>query len=1563
MGETYRGLTIRIGGDTTPLKRALESVTKDAGVLGRELNKSTKALRTDPTSLTAMKVKMEALSAQAVNLYSKFHILDGAVTQLGTNDAIERARARFAHTGETVGILGERYNECNAKLEQLNRELKNTPDASARYKEIEAAMERLRKEQQMLQGSLSDAKQLTMFEDAKAEMEATRVSARRLAEQYAMLHERELELSHSDAFKGAAAEIRIVDTAAGNLDDTLRRVDRSLEMDPKNLTLAALKFDLLSEKAEGAEEKARQLRVQLAEFDARGITKAANSTKDAETSFQRASEQLKREQAEVSELEGKMRALQKTMNGFWAGEKAQPGYSKQASQAKREYTDLREEIVRTNSELREHRALLQDAGKTFDTAHEVRELKQVQTALGEVEAEAKQARSALETTSNIHRSFASSLTNIGLSLSTTLTPAMYMFGQYSIQSATDIDAAFRDMKKTVNGTDEDFARLKDSAESFARTHVTSADQMLEIQALGGQLGISVDALDEFATVVSNLSIATNLDSETAATELGQLANITHMTTDEYSRFGDALVRLGNNSATQESNIMDIASRIGSMGTIVGMSVPQILAWSDAVASTGQNSEAAGTAISKTLSDIEGAVAEGGDALQGFADVAGMSADEFAAAWESSPSDALHSFIDGLTRLDEEGGSVDATLESLGITSVRQKQAIEGLVQVNKTAADGTNVLTDALQMSQDAWDGVSDSWGQAGDAAYEANQKSEGFSGKLQILKNNAQQLGEAVATTLVPFLDKAADAVRKLTEWFTGLPDGMQRTLVGVMAIGAAAGPFMTFLGAIIPMMDKFTANIRAGGDAWSTTVRAMKGADGAATAMETVATAGGKAGKETEKAAGKVSSGFKRMGQSAKIAAGSMLSIGASMAVLTAVGVAVGILVDKISGYVEEQKEAERSAQLASDALEAESRMMLEFGNTAEDAGNKADGSFKTMRQRLEELEQSSEEIQDSLDQFNQSAEDRFSTTEASIGQINNWVGTVGKLSGKVEEGTDGWYELKTAVDQLNQSLGTDYIVNATGQLTDQDGVVVDLTDDLYRLADAKKASLKMEAISGTLTDAYKEQYELEKQVEEERKAAEKAESDYETAKANGSSYGQLKIDAETARRDYENDKAKLDALNGSVERYEEDLNEATAAQYTATQSAEDFARALEEAGSETSFEDLAGRLGMDTETLTKALDDAAISTREFADIGVENFARMYEASGGDMARIKEQLEYLENLHIDPKLVTVEDDGTLSFAGKELENLATFQIGDKVYHVSSDGTVLDEKGEVVALNQFALADKVFHSEDEGTTQLKTGEVRDLSDQIQMTPDGNFVITSNTGEQISQVQELHSQLDRIAGKVVQYVIESKRQTTNAAGGFIEGHATGGYIVDRPTVVATTGNVMHVAGEAGAEWYEPHSRGIIPLSNTRYVRPFAHATASEMVPMLERPITRALRSQFGDWDDYMAAQSAIVDNTGAMDRMLASSDIAAETVAAFMRMNGAGAFGNVDVSAITARLDAIEAAIPQAQAPDTSWVPVMMEHLDALVESMQGMTVTMDTGEVVGAVASSVRRSAKMDRR
>ena len=211
--------------------------------------------------------------------------------------------------------------------------------------------------------------------------------------------------------------------------------------------------------------------------------------------------------------------------------------------------------------------------------------------------------SGIESFGSRVQGFGRGMEAVGNGLARTLTPAVIGVGAASVAAAVQIDTSLTNVKKTVDGTDEQYQKLKASAIEFSKTNAVSASQILDIQALGAQLGFAIDELDEFGQVVSGLDIATNMGAEQAATEMAQFANITKMSHGEIRNYGSAIVGLGNSFATTESDISSMAMRIAAAGTQVHMSQADILGLATALASMGVEAEAGGTAISTIMAPM------------------------------------------------------------------------------------------------------------------------------------------------------------------------------------------------------------------------------------------------------------------------------------------------------------------------------------------------------------------------------------------------------------------------------------------------------------------------------------------------------------------------------------------------------------------------------------------------------------------------------------------------------------------------------------------------------------------------------------------------------------------------------------------------------------------------------------------------------------------------------------------------------------------------------------------------------------------------------------------------
>ena len=135
------------------------------------------------------------------------------------------------------------------------------------------------------------------------------------------------------------------------------------------------------------------------------------------------------------------------------------------------------------------------------------------------------------------------IADIGDKLTAGVTAPMERVGTYCVDQAKTFDTSLANLNKTADLTSDELERFGRAALDASKTQPVTADTILNAEALGAQLGISNDNLEGFAQTVTGLDIATNMNVETAATQLAQLANITGMSQREIENYGSTIVVL------------------------------------------------------------------------------------------------------------------------------------------------------------------------------------------------------------------------------------------------------------------------------------------------------------------------------------------------------------------------------------------------------------------------------------------------------------------------------------------------------------------------------------------------------------------------------------------------------------------------------------------------------------------------------------------------------------------------------------------------------------------------------------------------------------------------------------------------------------------------------------------------------------------------------------------------------------------------------------------------------------------------------------------------------------
>ncbi len=355
------------------------------------------------------------------------------------------------------------------------------------------------------------------------------------------------------------------------------------------------------------------------------------------------------------------------------------------------------------------------------------------------------------------------------------------FYKGAIEPAIEFESAYTGVLKTVDGTPEQLRRIKEDILDLSTNVPTTAADIAAVAEAAGQLGIAVEDITNFSSVMIDLGESTNLSSDEAASSLAKFANITRMDADYYSNLGSVIVDLGNNFATTEADIVSMATRLASTGEITGLSEAQIMAVSTALSSVGIEAEAGGSSISKLLKEFEVMYQNGSEDLKDYADVAGVSLKEFREIYGEDSLKAVSMFISGLNDVERNGRNAVQILSDLDITEIRMSNAVLSLA-----ASDG--ILAKAVDIANTAWE-------ENTALAEEAGKRYQTTESQIQMAKNSINNAGIALGEVFTPYVAEAARGInefaRNTADWVRENPETIKQAMELITTVGSTALAF----------------------------------------------------------------------------------------------------------------------------------------------------------------------------------------------------------------------------------------------------------------------------------------------------------------------------------------------------------------------------------------------------------------------------------------------------------------------------------------------------------------------------------------------------------------------------------------------------------------------------------------------------------------------------------------------------------------------------------------------------------------------------------------------------
>lgn len=353
----------------------------------------------------------------------------------------------------------------------------------------------------------------------------------------------------------------------------------------------------------------------------------------------------------------------------------------------------------------------------------------------------------------------------GVAISAAMLAPMIM----GLNTTARLSDKMADVQKTTGMVTEEVRGLK--SELFKLDTRSSIDDLLEISAVGGQVGVAKEQIMGFTESVDKLNVALGDEftggAEEVASVVGTLRNVfSDIRTDQIDvdllHIGNAINELGAAGFATGPVVADLANRIGGIGIPLGMASGQVLGLSATLQELNVSAERGGTAVGRILSTMGGNISE-------FAKIAGMDTGAFTDLFNKDITAAFTEVLKGSKRMGTNSTELLGIMDKLGLNGI-------GVMEVFMKLGDQTDMLQEKIGLATGALEGNS-------SIMAEFNTKNETAGAILEKVRNKFTQLSDALGEAIAPILLPIVEVIGKIAQGFALLANNpVGQVLLGIL-------------------------------------------------------------------------------------------------------------------------------------------------------------------------------------------------------------------------------------------------------------------------------------------------------------------------------------------------------------------------------------------------------------------------------------------------------------------------------------------------------------------------------------------------------------------------------------------------------------------------------------------------------------------------------------------------------------------------------------------------------------------------------------------------------------
>ena len=241
----------------------------------------------------------------------------------------------------------------------------------------------------------------------------------------------------------------------------------------------------------------------------------------------------------------------------------------------------------------------------------------------------------------------------------------------SIDAFLSLDEKMADVMKTTGMTKDEVIELnKQLAKLDTRT---SQEELLDLARVAGKLGITAESeILGFVKAADQIAVALSEDLggniEDSVNQLGKLTEIFGIKEDfgiekSLLKIGSTINSLGAIGTSNEGYMVEFSKRLGGIAPMAGISIDKVIGLGATLDELGQTAQVAGTSLTDVISSMFKDTA-------GFADIAGMSFDDFNSLLNKDANEAFLQVLEGAKGTSGGFQELANNLDALGLDGSR-----------------------------------------------------------------------------------------------------------------------------------------------------------------------------------------------------------------------------------------------------------------------------------------------------------------------------------------------------------------------------------------------------------------------------------------------------------------------------------------------------------------------------------------------------------------------------------------------------------------------------------------------------------------------------------------------------------------------------------------------------------------------------------------------------------------------------------------------------------------------------------------------------------------------------